>query len=272
MYTSSGCTTDHYDANVVCIARVHDYLRGGGHSFSFDRRYADANPEVAQVVRGILRREHAFLNRAVQFMLDRDIRQFIDLGSGLPARGSVLDITAQLCSEARVVHVDTDPAVVEHGRLIIGEQNARTQFLLADATPLDNVLIPAAMTGLLDLHRPIGVLAVGLPHLLSPTARASSFLPMYGAALARGSAVAVTHLAPWFAGRLTSAAAPLIVGPRRSVHPRRRRKVASMFDGFDIVEPGIISLSDQQAWGLAAPDARLENPGTAMLAGLGIKS
>ncbi|MDX8149483.1 SAM-dependent methyltransferase [Lentzea sp. BCCO 10_0061] len=271
MYTSPDRATDQNDADMVCAARVHDYLRGGGHSFSFDRLYAEADPEVAGIVRGILRREHEFLNLAVQFMLDRGIRQFLDLGSGLPAKGGVLDVTAQHCPEARVVHVDTDPAVVEHGRLIVGGQHERAHFLLADATRLDRVLVPAIMEGTLELHRPIGVLAIGLAHLLEPAARALSFLPSYGAMLASGSALAVTHLAPWFAGRLTAEAAPLIAGPGGSVHPRRRRKVALMFEGFDLVEPGIISLSHQWAWGLRAPDPQPENVDTTLLAGLGIK-
>ncbi|MFS8104219.1 SAM-dependent methyltransferase [Lentzea alba] len=272
MYTSSGRATDYHDADMVCIARVHDYLRGGEHNFSFDRRYADADPELAHVVRAILRRERSFLGHAVRFMLNQGIRQFIDLGSGLPAKGSVLDITAQLCPDARVVHVDADPAVVEYGRLILAEQNERTHFLLADATRLDHVLGPSIVAGMLELHRPIGVLAIGLPHLLSSSARALSFLSSYGAALARGSAVAVTHLVPWFADRLTTAAAPLMAGPGKSVYPRRRRKVALMFDGFDMVEPGIISLSRQWASGPPAPDPLAGNEDTAMLAGLGIKS
>ncbi|MET9634791.1 SAM-dependent methyltransferase, partial [Lentzea sp. NPDC006480] len=112
---------------------MHDYLRGGTNNFSFDRAYANAAPEAARIVRNILRREQVFLNRAVQRMLDQGIRQFLDLGSGLPAEGGVLDVTERLCPEARVIHVDTDPAVVEHGRLMTARHN-RATFLQADAT------------------------------------------------------------------------------------------------------------------------------------------
>ncbi|HEX8868204.1 MAG TPA: SAM-dependent methyltransferase [Lentzea sp.] len=228
---------------------MHDYLRGGPHSFSFDRDYAATNPEAARVVRVLLRREQAFLNHAVQFMLDQGIRQFLNLGSGLPAHGGVL---TALGPEAVVVHVDTDPAVVEHGRLISGHH-----FLQADATRVHEVLVPPITSGVLELHKPIGVLAVGLPHLLPDTERALTFLPSYADTLVRGSALALTHLSPWFAGRLTTAATPLIAGPGNSLHPRRRRKVKQMFDGFDLVAPGLIALP--------------HDDDTSMLAGLALK-
>ncbi|SFR29933.1 S-adenosyl methyltransferase [Lentzea waywayandensis] len=238
MHASSNPATDHHYADLVCVARVHDYLRGGNHNFSFDRDYADAHPDAAQVVRKILSREQEFLNRAVQFMLDQGITQFLNLGSGLPARGTVLDTVVRLYPEAQVVHVDTDPAVVEHGRLIAGE---RTHFLQADATCLSQVLIPPITAGTLKLHKPIGVLAVGLAHLLPESERALTFLPSYGETLAHGSALAATHLTPWFGGRFTPAAAQLIAGPCGSLHPRRRRKVAQLFTGFELVAPGLIA-------------------------------
>ncbi|MDT7787371.1 MAG: hypothetical protein QOF58_5790 [Pseudonocardiales bacterium] len=253
MHASSDPATAHHP-DLVCLARVHDYLRGGPHNFSFDRDYAGTNPEAARVVRVLLRREQAFLNHAVQVMLDRGIRQFLNLGSGLPAHGGALDSLPHLCPEAQVVHVDTDPAVVEHGRLIAG---SHSHFHQADATRVNEVLVPPITSGTLELHKPIGVLAIGLPHLLPDSARALTFLPSYGETLARGSALALTHLPPWFAGRLTAAATPLIAGRGNSLHLRRRRKVTQMFAGFDLADPGLIALSHQD---------------TTILAGLGVKS
>ncbi|MET9633860.1 SAM-dependent methyltransferase, partial [Lentzea sp. NPDC006480] len=150
------------------------------------------------------------------------------------------------------IHVDTDPAVVEHGRLMTARHN-RATFLQADATHLNKVLIPPICAGTLELHKPIGVLAVGLPHLLPDNARALTFLPFYGEILATGSALALTHLTPWFAGQLTPHTTPLIAGTGKSLHPRRRRKVMQMFAGFTLAEPGLLS-------------------DTSMLAGLGFKA
>jgi hypothetical protein len=249
MHASSDPATDHCP-DLVCPARVHDYLRGGPHSFSFDRDYANARFEAAQAVRTLLRHEQAFLNHAVQFMLSRGIRQFLNLGSGLPAHGTTLDTLGLAHPEAVVVHVDTDPAVIEHGRLI------SPHFLQADATHVNEVLVPLITSGVLELHKPIGLLAIGLPHLLPDAARALTFLPSYAHTLAPGSALALTHLPPWFAGRLTTAAIPLIPGPGKPLHLRRRRKVTQMFAGFDLVDRGLISLAHQD---------------TAILAGLGVK-
>ncbi|MEV6242439.1 SAM-dependent methyltransferase [Lentzea sp. NPDC051838] len=243
---ASDPATDHQDTTLVCIARVHDHLRGGPHNFSFDRHYADATPEASTVVRHILQAEQAFLTRSAHFMLSQGIRQFLDLGSGLPTNA-----LTTLSPEATVVHVDTDPAVVAHGRLL-----CRNHFLQADATHLNEVLVPLITAGTLELHKPIGLLAIGLPHLLPDTARALTFLPSYAKTLAPGSALALTHLTPWFADRLTPAATNLIAGPGNSLHPRRRRKVAKMFTGFDLVTPGLTTLSQ---------------PDTALLAGLGVK-
>jgi hypothetical protein len=252
--------SDHHppppDTELVCVARVQDHLRGGEYSFSFDRECAEADPAAAGIVRGMLRDEHAFVHRAVQQMLDRGIRQFVDLGSGLPARGAALPVITRICPDVRVVHVDNDPAVVAHARMLFGDVRERECVVLADATRPDQVLVHCVAENLLDLRRPVGLLAIGLAHLLPASAGALSFLPSYGRALTAGSALALTHLAPGFPEPLTAEAISLIAGRGKPVHPRRKRKVTLMFGGFDLLDPGVFSLSDGDA---------------AVLAGVGIK-
>jgi S-adenosyl methyltransferase len=239
-----------------------------GGTLQLERDFAESGSEPAGEVRSLRQGEQVFLTRAVIFMLDRGIRQFLDLGSGLPSAGGVQDMTAYLGKAARVVHVDSDPNVVEQGSSRVREEPRRTHFLRVDAADVDRVLTACAENGWLDLGQPIGVLAVGLLHLL---ARPHVMVQRYSTALAAGSVFAITHLAPGPAGGHSAAVERLIAGPGGSLHPRDHTEVASMLTALDIVQPGVSQLPYRWPSGLFPPLAQQAGKPLAILAGLGIK-
>jgi hypothetical protein len=242
MIPIQGLARDEFWLDRVCAARVCDYLRGGAEHFSFDRRYATALPDARWRVRQILALERSFLSRAVVLMLDRGIRQFLDLGSGIPSLGGPCDMASLRGVRARVVHVDSDPAVIGHAKLLGPLDNGRCRMLSADAMDAQTVLSSCVRASWLDPEEPIGVLAVGLMHLVPDHARPHETVQEFGAALPSGSAIALTHLAPSFAQAPSDQAAALIAGPRGLVYPRRRRHLVAMFAGLTLMRPGIVAL------------------------------
>ncbi|MFI9005925.1 SAM-dependent methyltransferase [Actinosynnema sp. NPDC053489] len=234
-------------------------------------RFAPPHPTAAEEVRRLRRHEREFLTRATIFMLDRGIRQFLDLGSGLPTEGGPHDTLTYLGVDGRVVHVDSDPEVVRAGRSLVRDTGRRGHFLCADAADAHDVLAACAVNGWLDLDEPVGVLAVGLLHLLPPRSDPWSVVPRYCAPLVGGSAAAITHLAPRRTGADACEVARLVAGPGGSAHPRGHADVVDMFAGLRLVKPGVVALPYRWAPGLfPSPAPPVAEPVTA-LAGLGVK-
>ncbi|HEX8869033.1 MAG TPA: SAM-dependent methyltransferase [Lentzea sp.] len=218
---------------------------------------AGTGEDVGSVARRVLQVERAFLTQAVGFMLDRGIRQFLDLGCGKPGVGSPHDMGRLTGPAVRVIHVDHDPAVIERARLVTAGTDHR-YLLCRNATDVAGVIGTCRSTGMLDPRRPTGVVAVGLLHLIPA---ADDLLARYGAELRQDSVFAASHLTRWFAED-SGEAEQLIGGP---VYPRQRDEIAAMFDGLTLVKPGIVALPHE--WG--TPARRTE--GAPVLAGIAVK-
>src|SRR5689334_12189414 len=137
------------DTGKPSAARLYDYLLGGGHNFAADRMLAEKFLKAQPNARTIARLNRAFLRRAVLFMMDRGIRQFLDLGSGIPTVGNVHEIAHKADPETRVVYVDFEDVAVAHSQLIL-EGEPRAEIVQEDMTKPDAVLEAARETGLLD--------------------------------------------------------------------------------------------------------------------------
>ncbi|MFD4669686.1 SAM-dependent methyltransferase [Lentzea sp. NPDC058450] len=198
---------------------------------------AGIGENAASAARRVLNLERAFLTQAVDFMLDRGIRQFLDLGCGLPGAGSPHEMGGLAGRAVRVVHVDHDPGVVERAKRVIADTEHR-YLLCHDVTDVPGVIGMARMTGMLDLRHPVGVVAVGLLHLVPVVDR---LLPRYSEELALDSVFAASHLTRRFEG---GEAAELIGGP---TYPREPREITAMFDGLPLLKPGVVALPHE--WG-----------------------
>ena len=176
-------------------ARVYDYWLGGKDNFAADRAVAEqvlaVMPEILDTVRGNRR----FLARAVAFLRDSGIRQFLDIGSGLPSSPNVHEIAQEGGTGARVVYVDHDPIVVSHAAALMATSED-THALRGDLRAVDEVAVAAGK--LLDLTKPVGLLFVGCLHHIPDSEDPAGIVARYLAVLAPGSYLVISHSANVF--------------------------------------------------------------------------
>lgn len=231
---------DTIDKTRPTSARIYDYMLGGSHHFEPDRRVAEqilsAFPQAqsaAQVNRG-------FLRRAVRWMLDSGIQQFLDIGSGIPATGNVHEVAQASCPAARVLYVDIDPVAVAHGVEILAD-NDRAAIIQGDLRQLDDIFAHPEAHRLLDLAQPIGLLCGALFHFFPDDAEVRSILASLRQRMVPGSALALSHST--FDGvplELTQSTERLYASFKSTLRHRSRAEVEALFDGLELVEPGVV--------------------------------
>jgi hypothetical protein len=233
----------HVDMDVPSVARIYDCLLGGGHNFAADREVV-AKLLVAQPnLRWIARANRDFMRRAVSFMVEQGIRQFLDLGSGIPTVGNVHEVVQRAAPETRVVYVDYDEVAVAHGQLILA-RNERVTVLQADICHPGMVLGAPEARALLDFRQPVGVLLLTTLHFVAPELDPVGAISGYGEALPSGSYLAVSH---FDRGLLPSGRAEEIAGvmarTELPAYPRDHAEIVKMFAGFNLVDPGLVPVS-----------------------------
>jgi hypothetical protein len=240
------------DLSRPSIARVYDYWLGGAHNFAIDRAVGDKVLADVPVLKSVILNHRAFLRRAVRHMLSQGIRQFLDLGSGIPTVGNVHEIAQATDPGARVVYVDMDPVAVAHSRAIL-TGNELVGVLQADVRDVQRVLKSPEVRGLLDFDRPIGVLMVALLHFVQDSEDPNGIVADYREVLPSGSYLAISH-AGYEEGEWEPAWDDAKTTYNRGVSEmryRKKREVEDLFDGFDLVEPGVARLP---LWHPESPD------------------
>jgi O-methyltransferase involved in polyketide biosynthesis len=241
------------DVSVAHPARIYDYWLGGKDNFAADRIAAEEvltlMPAMAQVARGV----RMFLAAVVHHLAaDAGIRQFLDIGTGLPTVNNTHEVAQRAAPEAQVVYVDNDPIVLLHaGALLTSSPSGRCAYLEADVRDPDRVLGEAAAT--LDLTEPVAVMMLGLLHFIPDVDAPYALTRYYLDALAPGSYLAVSHASSDIESEPQEAAAKRYNS--RSASPivlRSKAEVARFFGGLDLVPPGITPLG-QWAPGPAIP-------------------
>jgi SAM-dependent methyltransferase len=223
-------------------ARVYDYYLGGAHNFAVDRELAEQVIHVLPDLPRMTQGNRAFLRRSVRFLADRGIRQFLDIGSGIPTVGNVHETAQRAEPQARVVYVDSDPVAVAHSRALLGD-DPRTAIVHADLRDPVRVLNDPVVTRLLDLDAPIGLLMVAVLHFVPEGDEAAAAIAAYREALAPGSHLVVSHVTDDAGldpeGRIRT----LYQRGSIPVVSRTRRQVNDFFAGFELVDPGVVYLS-----------------------------
>ncbi|MCE6997320.1 SAM-dependent methyltransferase [Saccharothrix sp. S26] len=230
------------DIDRPSAARIYDYLLGGGHNFASDRELAARLLAAQPNVREIARLNRAFLRRAVMFMIESGVRQFLDLGSGIPTVGNVHEIAQNAAPGTRVVYVDYEPVAVAHSRLLLAD-DPDAVIVDADITRPDDVLDAPATRRMLDFDQPVGLLAVTIGHYIPPEADPAGLFARYREALAPGSHLALTHLTDDFATVDGERIVETMKATQNNVFPRGRQEVLDLFAGFELVEPGLVTTS-----------------------------
>lgn len=233
---------DEVNLEVASAARVYDYLLGGGHNFAADRAVGEQVLRVQPHGRRIATSNRAFLSRAVRYLAGQGITQFLDLGSGIPTVGNVHEVAARANPNSRVVYVDHDPVAIAHSQLMLRDSTTAT-VLGADLTEPEWVLDSPEVHRLIDFHEPIGLLMVAICHFVPDTKRPAEIVAKYRDVLPRGSFLALSHLT---ADRMPDAAAGVVEVMKHSrdrMYFRSHPQVLSLFDGFDLVPPGLVAAS-----------------------------
>jgi hypothetical protein len=227
------------DLTTPSAARVYDYYLGGAHNFAVDRELARKVLELYPDGQRIAQANRAFLNRAVRHLVSQGVRQFIDIGAGIPTAGNVHETAQDEASESRVVYVDYDPVAVAHSELIL-RGNERTRVLRADLRDPKTILESAQVGDLLDLSEPVGVLMLAVLHFISEDEHPEELLRQYHGRLASGSYLVISHAAPEERQDEANRVAELYQSTADPLTYRSRGRIRELFEGWDLVEPGVV--------------------------------
>ncbi len=240
---SGGEPVSPLDTSVARQARIYDYLLGGKDNFAADREAAEQAIAAFPGLAAWARNNRAFLARAVRYLVTEEgIRQFLDIGTGLPTAENTHEVAQRAAPESRVVYVDNDPVVLVHARaLLTSRPEGATAYLQADLRDPETILEAAANT--LDFTRPIALMLLAILHVVPDADDPWAFVSRIMGALPSGSYLVISHPASdinianiaemtrRFNERLGS-----VVSAGRT-----REEVARFFAGLDLVDPGIVS-------------------------------
>ena len=236
-------------------ARMYDYYLGGSHNFAVDREIAVRAIETWPDMPRVMQANRAFLRRAVRYLVGQGVRQFLDIGSGIPTVGNVHEVAREAAPDVRVVYVDTDPIAVTHSRAILAD-DPHTVVVEADGRQPEALLALPEVTGLLNLDEPVGLLMVALLHFIPDEQDPYGILARYRLLLAPGSYLAVSHASVEGTSD-RSAAQELYRRTPTPIHFRGRAEVTRLFDGFELVEPSVVYLPE---WRPEYPEDVDEHP------------
>jgi len=258
-----------FDPSVPSPARVWNYWVGGRDNFTADRavaeRVLDVLPEVAVVAR--MTRGH--LVRTVESLaVDEGVRQFLDIGSGLPTADNTHQVAQRVAPDSRVVYVDNDPSVIRHAEVLLkSTPEGRCDYVEADFRDLDTILAAAART--LDFSEPVAVLLFQVLHFIPDTDDPYGLVARLMAAVAPGSYLVIVHAPSDASGNVSSEIQSRynqMMGPQ--VTMRTHDEVTRFFDGLELLGDGVTS---GQAWTPSHGDAKpSESSGMAAQVRLGV--
>ena len=237
------------DTSVPHPARRYNYWLGGKDHFAADRESGDAIAAAFPVVVELARANRAFLRRAVRFLGEAGVRQFLDIGTGLPAPDNTHEVAQRVAPESRVVYVDNDPIVMVHARaLMLGDPRGRTAYLEADVRDPATILRNPILRDTLDLNQPVALLLVAILHFLHDDDQTAGVVAQLLDPLPSGSYLVMSHGTMDFSSAAGVAAyEKMFAAGGTDVRARPRATIEGYFSGLEIVEPGIVPVSDWRA-------------------------
>lgn len=228
------------DTTKPSSSRTYDYLLGGAHNFQADRDAAEQAAKVMPGIRDVARLNRAFLGRVVRTLMDLGIRQFLDIGSGIPTVGNVHQIAAEIDPRCRVVYVDRDPIAVAHSRMLLRTSDTAT-IAHADFTNPESIFADPDVRRL-DFDAPIGLLMVAMLHWIPDASDPHALLAEYRRRVPIGSHLAISHMVNDREGSRMSG----LVGTfnlakgQDQATTRSYHEVETMFGDFELLEPGLV--------------------------------
>jgi hypothetical protein len=232
------------DVTVPSVARIYDYALGGKDNFAVDRELAEAIWRQDPGARAVPLANRRFLGRAVEFLAGAGIRQFLDLGTGLPSQNNVHEVAQRVCPDARVVYVDNDPVVLNHAEALLAKDES-TAVIGEDMREPERILAHPTVQRMIDFSQPVAVLFVSMLQFVTDDEDPWGVVSAMTEPLVPGSYLALSHLtldgppadlAADVQERYKNASAPMVF--------RDRDAITRFFDGFELVDPGVVHLTE----------------------------
>jgi hypothetical protein len=232
------------DTTVSHSARIWNYWLGGKDNYAVDREAGDKVAAMLPSIVAQARADRAFLGRAIRYLAGEEgIRQFLDIGTGLPTADNTHQVAQRVAPESRIVYADNDPLVLVHARaLLTSTPEGVCDYVEGDLREPDKILAQAART--LDFTEPVGLMLLGIVHHIPDTEQAYSIVRHLMAALAPGSFLALNHSTSAVHGAaMEEAVAHWNKVGTPSMTLRTPQQIARFFDGLDLLPPGVVSCS-----------------------------
>jgi hypothetical protein len=229
-------------------SRIYDYLLGGNDNFAVDREAAEhafaAYPGGVDGARSDARSNRAFLSRAVRFLAGQGIRQFLDIGTGIPNGDNVHAVLKRVAPDARVVYVDNDPIVLAHAHSLLGDGNRRyTDYV--DGDLLEPQAVMRRAEDVIDFSDPVAILLFGVLHVVPDWAGPQEAVAAFMQTAARGSYLAMSHMTVDFQPKAMGEVVERLEVTTGQTNPpafRSGDEIARFFDGLEMVEPGLVQI------------------------------
>ncbi|WP_425086134.1 SAM-dependent methyltransferase [Streptomyces hainanensis] len=221
-------------------ARMYDFFLGGKDNYEPDRRAAIQALTVYPGIITLARENRSFMHRAIRMLAEAGIRQFLDIGTGIPTSPNLHEVAQSVAPESRVVYVDNDPLVLAHAQALLDSSpEGRTAYLRADATDPESILSAPELAETLDLTRPVALSACAVLHFMPDDRDPFGVVRTLLDAMPAGSALTVSHATPDYDPVATEKAVEIYRASGTPAQVRGRAEVARFFAGLDLVEPGI---------------------------------
>lgn len=230
------------DTTIAHPARMYDYFLGGKSNFAADRAAADQILSAAPEARTVVQENRRFLRRAVRYAADRGLTQFLDIGTGIPAEGGVHEVAQEVRPEARVAYVDNDPVVLAHARaLMAGDPRGRIVYTQADAREPEKILAAPEVREVIDFDEPVVLIMAMLLHFIRDSEDPAGIVARLSADMVPGSLLILSHVT-YRSEELKQLAEEVYDRASAPVAPRTFEHIAGFFDGFDLVDPGLVRI------------------------------
>ena len=244
------------NVNVPHSARIYDYWLGGKDNFAVDRAVGEAMIQAIPGMRYMAGENRKFVHRAARDLVEKEgLRQFLDIGTGIPTRPNLHEIAQQIAPDTRVVYVDNDPIVLVHARaLMVSTPEGRSEYISADLRDAQSILNDPVLRETLDLTEPVGLTLIAILMLMADEDDPWAKVAALRDAMPSGSCLAITHPTADFAPDEMEQAVAAAIGAGMTLVARTKDEVERFFGDWELLEPGLVPVS---GW---RPDDRVERP------------
>ncbi len=238
-----GWQTAEIDTSVAHTARMYDYYLGGKDNYEVDRDAAEQVVALFPQIRAITRANRAFLGRAVRYLAAQGIRQFLDIGTGIPSPGNTSEVAHAVAPDARVVYVDNDPIVMAHASALLAENDpSHTSVIHGDLRDPHAILTDPHVRAVLDFDQPIAVLLVAVLHFIDDQQDPAAIAARLVHAVPPGSFLVLSHATADGESEAIREAAQTYERANARITLRSKTEITPFFTGLELIEPGLVPL------------------------------